>query len=136
MTNLPSRPAKGELFTRKTIVSVGSSIVTGGERFGGSETGDGVADIDAIHTDDGAKVAGGNRLSIHSAEPLEMLEPADLRVLLGAVAFDERHLLTEIDCPSEDASDSDPADITVRVERGHEHLQGRLFVAPPLRGLR
>ncbi|MCH7685441.1 MAG: RNA ligase family protein, partial [Planctomycetes bacterium] len=51
------------------------------------------------------------------------------RVLFRAVAFDQRHLLTGVDLPAEDTPDADATDVAARIERGHEHLERRLFVA-------
>ena len=65
VTNLPSRPANGDVFTLNVMRTVGSSTLDRGERHGAVRH-DGLADADVGEARDGADVARahGRRLSV------------------------------------------------------------------------
>ena len=77
VTYCPSRPANGEVFTVKTIASVGSSIISGSSGAGFSQIGDAFADLNSFHARDGHDIAGINRLGFIAFEPAEREELGD-----------------------------------------------------------
>ena len=80
VTNLPSRPASGELLTQKFIVSVGSSTCSIGSGSGLLEVGQRHADadaLDAVDQDDVARAGFGRLLPL---EALELQHLVDARL--------------------------------------------------------
>ena len=80
MTNLPSRPASGDVLTWKFMVSVGSSTVSSGSASGCSGRAIGHADADFFNTVDQHDVAGLRFVDLHALEAFEIQHLVDLRI--------------------------------------------------------
>ena len=87
VTQRPSRPAKGEVLTEKTIEIVGSSMCSGGSGAGVCGRGDGLADLDALEAGEGHDLAAGGLVRLDPLEAVEDVELRDARRLEPPVAL-------------------------------------------------
>ena len=71
VTYCPSRPAKGEVLTPKTIDTVGSSMAIGAIGAGASVDGDGFANRDAVDAGKTDDVAGGRLVDVDALQSVE-----------------------------------------------------------------
>ena len=124
VTNLPSRPASGELLTQKFIVSVGSSTISIGSGCGSSRLGQRDADadaLDAVDQDDVARAGFGRLLALEALELQHLVDARLDRRRVGAGV--QRDVLHRLQRALVDAADADPADVGRVVERADLQLQ-------------
>ncbi len=94
VTNLPSRPANGELLTLNWIAMVGSSMMIGGSGCGFSTSQKLSADRDAGDAGDGDNVTNLGLFDVRTLEAREAEELGDLVLGEGAVDLGDVVLLT------------------------------------------
>ena len=129
VTNVPSRPANGDVFTVKVMAMVGSSIVDLGQRRGRLRMGDGFADGDAFDTGDGQHVARPAFGLFHPVQPFERVQLGDAGFLQRAVQLADAHLVAQVQRAVEDAADGQAAQVVAVVEVGHLQLQHAVRIA-------
>ena len=129
VTNLPSRPASGEVLTWKFIASVGSSTWIGGRPSACS----GSQIVRPMFTSSMPVTATMSPAAASSTRrALQALESQHLGDLGGTailIAVAQRHLATGAQRAAADAADADAADVGVVVERRDLQLQRRIELA-------
>ncbi len=130
MTNLPSRPAKGELLTLNWMAIVGSSMVIGGNGWGFSTSQKlspmVMPGMPAMATM--SPICAG-LFDVGALEAGEAEELGDLVLGKGTVDLGDRVLLTGAHGAVEDATDGETTEVVGVVEVGDEDLDGALGIA-------
>src|SRR5258706_366967 len=90
---------------------------------------DRVADIDGFEADQGDDVAGVGFFDIGAAEAFEGLKLLELALNLGAIAANDRDLLTGLHAAVIDAADADAADVVVVLDRVDLDLEALVGIA-------
>ncbi len=128
VTNLPSRPANGELFTEKRTRTVGGSIAMRGSASRQRRVADGVAEVDRVDAGDHDEVARQRLLDLAAVEAVGAEELGDAERLRRARLGDAHHRGAAAQAAALDAADHQAADEVVVVERGGLELERALGV--------
>ena len=121
--NCPS-PVRGESFTVKSMLRVGSSTSMRGRAIGGRRPSAIVSPMSTVaEPDDGDDVAGVGLVDLGPAELVEDEHAVDRAVDDRVPGLDQHDLLPALDPARGDPADGDPADVLGEVERRAEHLQ-------------